>query len=234
MRTGRVLGAVVLAAVVIGTSAGPLQPAAAEVPPSPTVRSGGCTEDPFSAGFDAEVRRRWPGHRIAAAVYDTRTGCQYRYRSDLRLTTASVLKIEIMAAVLRRAQREGRGLTATERARIGPMIRTSDDPSANALWSSVGGTSGLAALDRELGLAQTRQAAPWGLTSTSAADRNALLRQLVLGQWGPFTASTRASKGFVISARTASITRAIMQSHGGTASVSSSDGKTRFTLVFPA
>jgi two-component system heavy metal sensor histidine kinase CusS len=31
-----------------------------------------------------------------------------------------------------------------------------------------------------------------------------------------------------------SITRAIMQSHGGTASVSSSDGKTRFTLVFPA
>lgn len=200
MRTGRVLGAVVLAAVVVGSAAVPVSPVAAEPPPSsvprvpqPTARSGGCAEDPFSAGFDAEVRRRWPGHRIAAAVYDTRTGCQYRYRSDLRLTTASVLKIEIMAAVLRRAQREGRGLTAAERARIGPMIRTSDDPAANALWSSVGGTSGLSALDRELGLAQTRQAAPWGLTSTSAADRNALLRQLVLGQWGPFTASTRAT-----------------------------------------
>jgi two-component system heavy metal sensor histidine kinase CusS len=31
-----------------------------------------------------------------------------------------------------------------------------------------------------------------------------------------------------------SITRAIVQAHGGTASVSSSDGKTRFTLAFPA
>jgi len=157
------------------------------------VRSSGCTETPFSAGFDAEVRSRWPNGRISAAVYDSRTGCQYRYRSDLRITTASVLKIEIMAAVLLRAQRAGRPLTARERALVGPMIRTSDDPSANALWSSVGGVAGMGALDRELGLDETRQTSPWGLTSTSAADRNELLRQLVLGQWGPFNASTRAT-----------------------------------------
>lgn len=170
---------------------------------TPTVgsqaKAGGCTETPFSSGFDAAVRARWPGKRISAAVYDTRTGCQYRYRSDLRITTASVLKTEIMAAVLLRAQRAGRALTARERELIGPMIRTSDDPSANALWSSVGGTSGLGALDRELGLDETRQAAPWGLTSTSAADRNELLRQLVLGQFGPFSATTRsAARSFLL------------------------------------
>lgn len=159
----------------------------------PSARAASCTQSPFSAGFDAEVRRRWPSRRISAAVYDTRTGCQYRYRSDLRITTASVLKTEIMAAVLLRAQREGRALTSTERARIAPMIRTSDDPAANALWTSVGGVAGLTALDRELGLTETRETSPWGLTSTSAADRNELLRQLVLGEWGPFNASTRAT-----------------------------------------
>lgn len=168
-------------------------PAAAAPSPVPVApRAAGCSESPFSAGFDADVRARWPGKRIAAAVYDTRTGCQYRYRSDLRITTASVLKIEIMAAVLLRAQRAGRPLTASERSLVGRMIRTSDDPAANALWTSVGGTAGLTALDRELGLDDTRQTSPWGLTSTSAADRNELLRQLVLGQWGPFSASTRA------------------------------------------
>lgn len=190
MRLRPVALAVLVTVVVSGAAAAPAPAAPA---PPPAARGAACGENPFSSGFDAEVRHRWPGHRISAAVYDTRTGCQYRYRSDLRITTASVLKIEIMAAVLRRAQREGRGLTATERARITPMIRTSDDPAANALWSSVGGVPGMTALDRELGLAETKQASPWGLTSTSAADRNALLRQLVLGQWGPFTASTRAA-----------------------------------------
>lgn len=157
------------------------------------VRAAACTENPFTAGFDAALRARWPGTRITAAVYDERTGCEYRYRGDLRITTASVLKIEIMAAVILRAQRAGRGLTATERARIAPMIHTSDDPAANALWTSVGGVNGLAALDRELGLRDTVQAAPWGLTSTSASDRNLLLRRLVLGEGGPFTAASRAT-----------------------------------------
>jgi beta-lactamase class A len=164
----------------------------ADRPADAQARATSCTDSPFWSGFDAEVRARWPGRRITAAVYDTRTGCQYRYRSGERVTTASVLKIEIMAAVLLRAQRAGRGLTSTERARVSAMIRTSDDPAANALWTSVGGTSGMAALERELGLDETRATSPWGLTSTSAADRNEVLRQLVLGQWGPFSATTRA------------------------------------------
>ena len=199
MRTRSLTASLLAVALVLAAGAAPADGRAVQDPSFAPPAAGGptraaaCTENPFTAGFDAEVRRRWPGRRISAAVYDTRTGCQHRYRSDLRITTASVLKIEIMAAVLRRAQREGRALTSTERARIAPMIRTSDDPAANALWSSVGGTAGLAALDRELGLGETRQASPWGLTSTSAADRNALLRQLVLGQWGPFTAATRST-----------------------------------------
>jgi beta-lactamase class A len=157
-----------------------------------TASASTCANNPFWSGFDAALRARWPGRRITAAVYDERTGCQHRYRSGERVTTASVLKIDIMAGVLLRAQRAGRALTATERSRIAAMIRTSDDPSANALWSSLGGTPAMASLAQELGLDETRAAAPWGLSSTSAADRNELLRQLVLGQWGPFRAATRA------------------------------------------
>jgi beta-lactamase class A len=194
-RGARFVGVALLTLVAIvpavRADAAPVAPVA---PVSPVQeRASGCGQSPFTSGFDQAVRARWPGKRITAAVYDTRTGCQHRYNSSLRITTASVLKIEIMAAVILRAQRAGRALTATERSLIGPMIRTSDDPSANALWSSVGGTSGLAALDRELGLDETRQTSPWGLTSTSAADRNELLRQLVLGQWGPFSAASRTT-----------------------------------------
>lgn len=191
---GRVGVAAASLAAAVGVLAAPgaARPAGPARPAAPRAAGASCTETPFTAGFDAEVRRRWPGKDITAAVYDTRTGCQYRYRSALRITTASVLKIAIMGAVQLRAQQEGRSLTSRERSLIGPMIRTSDDPSANALWSSVGGVSGMAAFDRATGLADTREASPWGLTSTSAADRNELLRQLVLGQFGPFSASTRA------------------------------------------
>ena len=191
----RPLRSVVAASVLASMTASVVVGSVASASPARSVepRAASCTQTPFSAGFDAAVRARWPGRRISAAVYDTRTGCQYRYRSDLRITTASVLKAEIMAAVILRAQRAGRGLTASERALITPMIRLSDNPSASSLWTSVGGVSGMAALDRELGLTETREASPWGLTSTSAADRNALLRQLVLGQWGPFSAASRAT-----------------------------------------
>lgn len=190
------------AAAALAVVAGTVAPAAAEPHPAPapapspapgtSARAGGCTESPFTAGFDAALKARWPSRRIAAALYDSRTGCQYRYRSDLRITTASVLKAEIMAGILLRAQRAGRALTATERSRVAAMIRTSDDPSANALWSSLGGTAAMRSLEQELGLTDTVATSPWGLTSTSAADRNELLRQLLLGQWGPFSASTRS------------------------------------------
>lgn len=183
--------AIVLAGLVaVPAAVAPASLASAQ--PARRVAGSSCTETPFTTGFDAALRQRWPGRRISAAVYDTRTGCQYRYRSDLRITTASVLKAEIMAGTLLRAQRAGRGLTSTERSRVAAMIRTSDDPSANALWSALGGTSAMRSIDAELGLRETQAASPWGLTSTSAADRNALLRQLLLGQWGPFSASTRS------------------------------------------
>lgn len=193
----RVLAAIGVASVMasVGTTlaASAAPRTAGPAPTTPAAgRAAACTESPFWSGFDAEVKRRWPGRRITAAVYDTRTGCQHLYRGGERVTTASVFKIEIMAATQLRAQREGRPLTDRERSLITPMIRTSDDPASLVLWNALGGTQGMAAFERELGLTETRTTQPWGLTTSSAADRNLLLRRLLLGQGGPFSAATRA------------------------------------------
>ncbi len=149
--------------------------------------------DPF-LGIDAELSAAWPGQRFTAAIYDTRTECSYDLRPEGRITTASVLKIELMAGVLLRAQDEDRDVTAAEDTLIVPMIAESADPPASSLWLSLGGQSGMSALDDRLGLGDTVAATPWGGTSTSAADQTWLVRQVLLGEGGLFDAesSTRA------------------------------------------
>jgi hypothetical protein len=165
-------------------------PVAAQAPPA--ADRAACPPSPFTAGFDAALRARWPGNRFTASVFDRRTGCTYDYRPDLRITTASVLKAEIMAGILLRAQAEGRGLTQWEKDNIGPMIARSADPEASALWRSLGGIAGMERVDRAFGLTQTSQRSPWGITVTSARDRTSLMRQLLYGDGGPLGASYRA------------------------------------------
>ena len=148
-------------------------------------------QDPFTPEVRQALAARWSGHHLTAEVYDVRTGCRFSYQPQLRNTTASVLKIEIMAGVLRRAQSQGRGLTTAERNLIHPMITQSADPPASQLWSSLGGISGMEALDQAFAMHNTTHASPWGLTRTSAHDQVELIRQVIFGQYGPFQASAR-------------------------------------------
>ncbi|MCU1354097.1 MAG: hypothetical protein JWM05_3306 [Acidimicrobiales bacterium] len=181
-------GIVLVASLLPAGGASASGPAAAPAAP----RATSCPH-PFGAGLANELARRWPHNRFTASLYDTRNGCGDSLRPDLRITTASVLKAEIMAGVLLRAQAAGRGLTRWESDRIWPMITQSDNPAAGALWSYLGGVSGMQSVDRAFGLTETSQASPWGITSTSAADRTRLLRQMLLGQYGPLSASYRAT-----------------------------------------
>ena len=125
-------------------------------------------------------------------MFDARTRCEYLYRPERRLTTASVFKVQIMAGVLLRAQQQGRGLTAWERGHLFPMMSVSSDPDANTLWSYLGGVAGMQALDRAFGLPETAPNQVWGLTVTSARDRTRLVRQILHGEYGPLTAPYRA------------------------------------------
>ncbi|WCO67133.1 DUF4214 domain-containing protein [Iamia majanohamensis] len=182
---------VLVLTVVAAGPAGADAPTAAPRPARQAEPRAACTENPFTAGFAAEVARRWPGKRFTAALFDSVTGCEYLFRPDVRITTASVLKAEILAGVVLRAQQQGRGLTAWEHSQVVPMIRYSDDPTASALWRSLGGVSGMRGVDRALGLTATTQASPWGLTLTTARDRNTVLRRLIWGLGGTYTAASR-------------------------------------------
>jgi hypothetical protein len=149
--------------------------------------------DPFTPALAASLAARWPGRRFTASVYDERSGCQFDLRPDLRLTTASVLKVEVMAGILLRAQSQGRPLSDQERSLILPMITASHDAPTNVLWQSLGGAAGMTALDNVFGMTGTTQVGPeWGVTVTTARDQVHLLRQVLLGDFGPLGRSYRA------------------------------------------
>ncbi|GHE05223.1 serine hydrolase [Streptomyces alanosinicus] len=97
---------------------------------------------------------------------------------DSAYDTASIVKVDILAAVLLRAQDAGRQLTDEERGHAEPMIQRSDNTAADALWQQIGQASGLAAANERLGLTSTTggDGGRWGLTRTTASDQIRLLR----------------------------------------------------------
>jgi hypothetical protein len=115
--------------------------------------------------------------QFAVAVLDHRTGTSYTYGGDLAIRTASVVKVDILTAVVLQAQDAGRDLTASEQSLAAAMIRNSDNDAASTLWWSIGGSAGLAASEARLGLTQTVPGAGeyWGATTTTVADRIRLL-----------------------------------------------------------
>ncbi|WP_306189175.1 MULTISPECIES: serine hydrolase [unclassified Streptomyces] len=105
------------------------------------------------------------------------------YGEDVPYDTASIVKVDILAALLLQAQDAGRHLTAEERALAEPMIRHSDNAAANALWREIGRAPGLEAANKRLGLTATKggPGAKWGLTQTTARDQIRLLRAVFDG-----------------------------------------------------
>ncbi|HEU5030376.1 MAG TPA: serine hydrolase [Spirillospora sp.] len=129
--------------------------------------------------------------RVSVSVSDLTDGTSYTYGASRRFVTASIVKVDILAALLLQAQEQGRALTASEKSLATRMIEDSDNAAANALWSAIGGAAGLAKADRRLGLKETTATSvSWGLTSTSARDQVRLLNALVSGD-GPLSKRSR-------------------------------------------
>ncbi|MCU1351439.1 MAG: hypothetical protein JWM05_648 [Acidimicrobiales bacterium] len=152
----------------------------------------GCVASPFTAEVGWYVEARYPGHHLTADVFDEATGCEYQYHAERRLTTASVIKVEIMAGILLRAQDEGRGLTQWERDRLWGMITESLTPPTQDLWISLGGIPAMRRVDQRFGLHETDQRGlPSGDTLTSAHDRTLLIRQVLGRAGGPLAGPGR-------------------------------------------
>lgn len=128
---------------------------------------------------------------FSVAVLDTASGAQAVY-GDGAYDTASIVKVDILAALLLRAQDAGRELTAQEKAYATVMIEKSDNDAATALWHTIGLADGLADANERLGLTGTDggDGELWGLTRTTAADQLALL-SAVFGDESPLDAASR-------------------------------------------
>ncbi|WP_103516635.1 serine hydrolase [Streptomyces sp. SM10] len=130
------------------------------------------------------------GADMSVAVLDTESGATAAY-GDGTFDTASVVKVDILAALLLLTQDEGRELTAAEHTYAEAMIRRSDNASATRLLEVIGGEERLDAANERLGLTSTKAAHAWGLTQTTASDQVRLL-QAVCGTDSELSADSRA------------------------------------------
>ncbi len=117
--------------------------------------------------------------KVSVAVLDVTSGESAAY-GDAAFDTASIVKVDILAALLLQAQDAGRTLTTTEKSYATTMIQNSDNDSATALWNLIGTADGLDAANKTFGLTGTTGGAGplWGLTQTTAADQLTLLQQV--------------------------------------------------------
>ena len=136
------------------------------------------------------------GDNVTAAVVDLNTGETFNFRPGVVEHTASTVKVDILGTLLSEAQAQGRGLTPTEESLAVPMIEESLDSAADALWTEVGASGAVGAFERAAGLTQTIPAADgvWGTTTTTALDRIAMIRNVVL----PSAVLDNASRAYML------------------------------------
>ncbi|HSR23385.1 MAG TPA: serine hydrolase [Candidatus Eisenbacteria bacterium] len=111
---------------------------------------------------------------IAVAVYDLVSRQQWWWHISVRSSTASIVKVDILAALLRR----NGTLSASQRTLAAAMIERSDNTGATTLYRQIGGATGLRAFNSVAGLTMTTPSSSWGLTRTSSLDQVRLLRRL--------------------------------------------------------
>jgi beta-lactamase class A len=127
---------------------------------------------------------------FSVAVLDKKTGERYSYRGSEKYDTASVVKVQVLACLLLRAQDGDRDVTASELSLAKRMIRLSDNDATTSLFTKLGKVSGISRCNKRLGLSQTTVNSAWGLTRTTVNDQVKLLSELVDSK-GPLDADSR-------------------------------------------
>jgi len=148
-----------------------------------------CRPDPFTPGFTQQLTADYPGKQITAHVHDLRSNCGYGLNRENRQRTASVFKVMVMAGTLLEAQLEDRQVTEREMALLTSMITESANSPVRSLWRSFGAAPWFSRQGEIFGLRETTirgdSGSSWGGTRTSALDQVNLIRQVLLGEWGP-------------------------------------------------
>ncbi|WP_232343867.1 transglycosylase domain-containing protein [Actinoplanes awajinensis] len=131
---------------------------------------------------------------FSVSVVDRKTGHTYDYRGDREFETASVVKLELLAALMLQVQDANRKLTTAEKKRVRKMIVASDNDAAVQVYDAIGGPDGLRDALQRLGLNDTEPDEQFGLSRTTAADQTRMVLALT-GSGGPLT---KASKDAIL------------------------------------
>lgn len=177
------LGAALLGAALTAFPAWPACAAACEAAASAAICSS--SSHPALAariGRDIQAARSGRVSTVAVAVDDPGLGLGCWLNRFSTFDSASVIKVTILAALLRKAEDQHRLLTATEAALARLMITQSDNDAASALWAELGRSY----LQHFLDVAGMRHTwlgpgGYWGLTQITANDQVALLQLLLYG-----------------------------------------------------
>ena len=121
--------------------------------------------------------------RAGAAVLHLRDGALFTAGTGEPLELVSAVKAPLMAAIMARAEAEGRALQPHELDLLWPMITFSDNDSATLLWRLLGSESGFAAWLESEGLTGFEPAPfdEWGATTASPAAMAVFLARLYSG-----------------------------------------------------
>jgi hypothetical protein len=116
---------------------------------------------------------------VGLAVDDQVSGLTCKYHPHWHFDSASVVKVTILSALLRKLQQEHRTLTAAQKELATEMITISDNDAASTLWAETGRPS----LQHFLDLAKMNETVLgpggyWGLTLITAHDELTLLKVL--------------------------------------------------------
>jgi hypothetical protein len=212
--TGRVIGQI--ASIVVPAAVAAAVTLAFMGPADPTEIGAGTSTDSLDAGTtstaispvgttsakskatDAKLVRLLGSLKgtdpVSIAVTDLTNGTTYSYDSTGVMPTASIVKVDILAALLIEHQDAGTTMSQDETGLAEAMITESDNDAADALWATIGADDGLAAANVRLGLTETVPGTDgfWGLTTTTAADQIRLLTALTASD-SPLSADSRAA-----------------------------------------
>ncbi len=132
---------------------------------------------------------------VGLTVDDRVTGVTCKYHPHWHFDSASVVKVTILSALLRKLQQEHRSLTAEQRELATEMITVSDNDAASTLWAETGRPSLQHFLDLA-GMNETElgPGGYWGLTLITAHDELTLLKLLTSTN----TVLSNASRNYVL------------------------------------
>ena len=171
-----------VAALLLGSAAVPFLAPAASASTASSAVCGSSSHPALAARLTRDIPAAYRGRvsTVAVAVDDPGNGLVCWLNGSGHFDSASVVKVTILGALLRKAEDQHRYLTSNEAALATAMITRSDNNAASALWAELGRSY----LQHFLNLALMRQTALgpggyWGLTQITAHNEVLLLRLLL-------------------------------------------------------